>query len=110
MGLQCKRAPDIVVDDEGVAAASGQRGAGPGHGGDASGVALERADLLHARRVPDLHLRARGAHRHVLAIRRPRHARHIIILVRALHQLRTTPALPVQDPAPCWLLTTCLQV
>ena len=81
LGTRGRRAPDIMVDDEGVAAAGGQGGARPGHGGDARGVALESADLFHARCVPDLDLRARCTHRHMLAVRRPRHTRDIVVLL-----------------------------
>ncbi len=59
--------PDVVVDDDGVAAAGRQRVLVPGQGADSRGVALERPDLLPPRRVPDLDRRRGGAHRDVLA-------------------------------------------
>ena len=46
--------PDVMVDDDGVAAAGRQRVLVPGQRRHARRVALERPDLLAPRRVPDL--------------------------------------------------------
>lgn len=54
-------APDVVVEDGCVAAGGGERGLVPGECRDARRVAPQLAHLLHAVRVPDLHLQTRRA-------------------------------------------------
>lgn len=54
MGGVGEGAPDVVVEDDGVAAAGGKHVLVPGQGADARGVALEAPNLLAALRIPDL--------------------------------------------------------
>ena len=67
----------------------GELRAVPREGADARLVAAQRAHLLAARCVPDLHLRAVGAHGDVLAVRAPLHGGDVVVVVvrRGLAQL-----------------------
>ena len=89
---QSRHTPDIMVDDEAVLAARAQSGLVPGQRADAGRVPFQGSDLLAPVGVPDLDDRAGGANGNVLAVGRPGHAGHVLILLLALHEGADAPA------------------
>lgn len=114
-GSTGKAAPDIMVDDAGVAAAGAQGGVVPGQSPDACAVALEAADLLVAHHVPDLHCAGVGPNCQVLAISSPGHAGDVVVAaLRACCHLcyAARGGIPEEDSLPqghCYLhgMTWC---
>lgn len=72
-----RRRADVPLQNHPVPRPRAEHVSVPGEGSDARRVALEAVDPLAGGDVPDLHVAAVGADRHVVAALRPRHRSHL---------------------------------